>query len=91
MTTVAIGIAMASLVYGSSLVAQRLFPRVKELLEVAVGDGAKPTYYLRVIASLSIGTIGSIVGKRLVISERALTGWASVTIAVSLVLVCAWP
>lgn len=51
------GVAVACLAYTSSLILQRRFPQIGDLLAVDLGEGARPTYYLRTLVSLGLGLL----------------------------------
>ena len=89
-TMVAVGIAVATLVYSGSLVVQRFVPALKDLLALPI-DGMRPTYYLRVASSLVIGAIAAIAARSRVVPERRLAWGMSLALAISVVFACACP
>lgn len=88
---VALGVSAAILVYSCSLVVQRAIPAVKDALAVAVMNGVKATYYVRVVVSLLLGAVAALIGPRCPVSERVLAVGTAIAIAIGVALVCAFP
>ena len=94
MQSVAAGVIVAALAYAGSLPLQGWVPSLKGLLALDLPGNIHPTYYLRTSGSLFLGVIvGALVrsiGKRVLVSERALS-WATggaLLLAVVLVSLC---
>lgn len=91
---VAVGVAVACLVYAASLVAQRPFPALRSLLAWELAPDVRPTYYLRVGASLALGlaagTCAGALGRRGV-SERACAWGTALAVGFAAVLVALFP
>jgi hypothetical protein len=91
MAMVTTGVSVSCLAYGASLALQRELPFIKTALALTVADGARPTYYLRVVFSLAIGAVAAAIGGRLAISERYLAWATAISTATSVLLACAFP
>lgn len=88
---VAIGVSLTCLVYAASLVVQRTAPALKDALALTLGDGVKPTYYLRVCMSLAVGAAGAALVPRRPIPEPWLAWGTAAAVCVSVAVICAFP
>jgi hypothetical protein len=88
---VTLGVSVACLVYAASLPMQRMFPGLKDVLTLSLSEGVKPTYYLRVTVSLSLGATAAMLAPRRPQPEAWMAWEAAVAVAVSVLLICAFP
>ncbi len=91
MPLVAFGVSAACLGYAGSLAFQRVFPGVADLLSLPLGNGVQPTYYLRVAASLLLGTVAAAGARGRMIAEARLAWGTAVAVLLSVALVCLFP
>ena len=88
---IGVGVAASSLAYAASLVVQRVFPPLKEALALSLGGGVAPTYYLRVAASLTLGLAMGAIARKWPVREASLAWGTGLSIALSVVIICAFP
>jgi hypothetical protein len=88
---VAIGVSLTCVVYAASLPLQRVAPALHDTLAFTLGDGVKPTYYLRVCASVAVGVAVAVLVPRRPIPEQWLAWGTAVAVCVSVAVICAFP
>jgi hypothetical protein len=88
---VATGVSTATLLYASSLGAQRLAPALRDALGLTLGDGITATYPLRVALSLTLGALAAVLGPRRHVPEVWLAWITALALAIGVVLICVFP
>ncbi len=87
----AVGVSAACLGYALSLPLQRITPAIRDILGITLAGGIHPTYYLRAGASLALGLAAAALTPRGPVVERRAALATALAIALSVLLVCAFP